>query len=115
MSLSVIVLLSNLVFWLIWTGFEIRRRRAGALPEVPFALILIAISVNALLFDSLLLFRFGAFVALTVSIWEAREFVRLGVPELSLAAVVVSGGFGAVVLTWFAVLFINEHLNLTMG
>lgn len=62
-----------------------------------------------------LLFRFGAFTTLMASIYQSRLFVQRGPPELTLASALVSGGFGALVLVYWAVISINEHLNLVMG
>ena len=94
---------------------ELLRRRRGAMPEVPLSLILIIIALNTLLFDQILLFRLGAFATLGVAIYEFREFVQRGAPEITLAGAIVSGGYGACVLTYWAVVSINQHLNLTMG
>jgi len=94
---------------------ELLRRRRGVLPELPFSVALIIIAVNALPFDDLVLFRLGAFAALMTSIHEARLFVRVGAPELSLAGALTAGGFGALVLIYWAVITINQHLNLTIG
>jgi hypothetical protein len=108
-------MLSNLLFWLIWIGVEIHRRHLGRMPEMPLALLLVLLSINTLLVDFNTLFRIGAFVALLVAVYEAREFIRLGAPEASLVGALVSAGFGTVVLTWWAVVYINEHLNLAIG
>lgn len=115
MSVSLVVLLANLAFFLLWISVEANRRRRGVLPEVPFAAVLLVIAFNTLLFDSMALFRLGAFFALCTAIYEARIFVKIGASELSLAGAIVSGGIGAVILTWWAVVTINEHLNLTAG
>lgn len=115
MDITFIVMLSNLMFWLLWIGVEIRRRHLGSIPEIPLALILVVLSINTLLVDFASLFRLGAFVAMLVAIYEAREFTRLGASEVSLIGALVSAGFGAVVLTWWAVVYINEHLNLAIG
>ena len=115
MDVTLIVMLSNLLFWLIWIGVEIRRRHLGGMPEMPLALLLVLLSVNTLLVDFNTLFRLGAFVALLVAVYETREITRLGASEASLVGALVSAGFGAVVLTWWAVVYINEHLNLAIG
>ena len=115
MTISIAILLTNLLFWLMWAAVEITRRRRGTLPEVPLSLILVVIALNTLLLENHILFRFGAFAALGTSIYEFRLFVQTGAPELSLAGAIVSGGFGACVLTYWAVITINEHLNLAMG
>ncbi len=115
MDVTLIVMLSNLLFWLIWIGVEMRRRHLGGVPEMPLALMLVLLSINSLLVDFNALFRIGAFVTLLVAIYETREFARHGAPEASLLGALISAGFGAVVLTWWAVVYINEHLNLAIG
>ena len=110
-----IINLANLAFWVLLIVIELQRRRRGVIPELPFSLMLILIALNTLLFDNLLLFRFGAFAALMAAIYETRLFVQRGTPELTLAGALVSGGFGALVLVYWAVISINEHLNLAMG
>ncbi|MCP5085808.1 MAG: hypothetical protein GY952_03245 [Rhodobacteraceae bacterium] len=107
-----VVILSNFLFWLLWIVLELHRRRQRQIPEVPFSLLLTFITLNTLLFEQGILFRFGALTVLIIAIWEARDFVLRGVPEVSLLGAVVAACFGLVVLTSWAVIFINEHLNL---
>lgn len=94
---------------------ELLRRRRGEMPELPYSVALIVIAVNALSANSLLLFRIGALVVLFSSIYEVRLFVQRGAPEPSLAGALVSGLFGVLILAYWAVISINQHLNLTMG
>ncbi|MCP5087713.1 MAG: hypothetical protein GY952_13040 [Rhodobacteraceae bacterium] len=109
------VILSNFLFWLLWIVVELHRRRRQETPEVPFSLLLTFITLNTLLFEQTNLFRFGVLMVLIVAIWEARDFVLRGAPEVSLGGSVAAGCFGLVVLTYCAVTFINEHLHLGIG
>lgn len=75
---------------------------------------MLVLSFNALAFDQWLVFRLGALLALAVAVTEFRLFFRMGLPERTLAAAAVTAVTATGVLTVWAVITINEHLNLGM-
>ncbi len=110
-----IVIVSNFLFLFLWIAVELHRRKQGETPEVPFSLLLLFMTLNTLLFDQIMVFRLGCLMVLMLAVYEARNFVLQGASELSLVGAVVTASFGVVVLTVWAVVLINEHLNLAMG
>ena len=114
METTVLIVLVNSFVSLLWLAVEVFRRKAGVAPEIPVALPLLVLSFNALAFDQWLVFRLGALLAVVVAVSEFRLFYRLGLPERTLAATAVTAVTATGALTVWAVLTINEHLNLGM-